>query len=255
MMSLVLDRKKAGEAFEAFLASYDLTNKDIEMKRIHTMHVAENCRNIAYVEGLDPDLAWLIGLLHDIGRFPQLSQYDTFWDLASMDHAEAGAELLFGSRKLIDRFIDSREADSVIESAVRYHSAYRLPEDLSEEQKAYCLLLRDADKIDIFRVFHERPPHEIYRCGREEFLEQKITEPVMDAIRSGSTVKHALKTCPADRYAGILSLIFELHYASSKELAEQRGDYEKLFTVPFRNPVMTEQMREIRALSQQMWHG
>lgn len=251
-MALVLDREKAGKAFETFLSDYDLTNKDIEMKRIHTMRVAENCRRIAEAEGLDPDLAWLIGILHDIGRFPQLSQYDTFWDLASMDHAEAGAELLFGSRQLIDLFTESREEDSLIESAVRYHSAFRLPDGLSEAQTAYCLLIRDADKLDIFRVFWERPPHEIYRCEKEEFLEQRISEPVMEAIRSGSTVRHALKKCPADRYAGILSLIFELHYASARVIAQQQGFYQKLFTVPFRDPEMVCQLNEIRLLSEQL---
>ncbi len=47
----------------------------------------------------DVDLAWLVGLLLDIGRLEQLKQYGTFLDADSFDHARYGAEILFGKGK------------------------------------------------------------------------------------------------------------------------------------------------------------
>lgn len=247
---MYIDREKAGKVFEDFLASYDLNNKDIRMKAVHTRKVAENCDAIAEAEGLDRDLAWLLGLVHDIGRFPQLAQFDTFWDLASLDHAEAGAEMLFGSRKMIGLFTDREEFYPLIRDAVRWHSAYRLPVEMDQEHRIYADLLRDADKLDIFRVFGDRPPHEIYRCSEEEFLAGKISEGVMTAIRGLSSVSHQLKKSPVDRYAGILSLIFELRFAKSGKMAEEQGYYQRLFTPSFTNPDTVENIREIRKLAE-----
>ena len=36
----------------------------------------------------DVDLAWLIGLLHDVGRFEQLKRYGTFIDSQSIDQPQ-----------------------------------------------------------------------------------------------------------------------------------------------------------------------
>ena len=247
---MYINRESAGKAFENFLASYDLNNKDIRMKADHTMKVAENCDAIAEAEGLDRDLAWLLGLVHDIGRFPQLAQFDTFWDLASMDHAEAGAEMLFGPRKMIGLFTDREEFYPLIRDAVRWHSAFRLPAEMEEEHRIYAELLRDADKLDIFRVFGDRPPYEIYRCSEEEFLAGNISEAVMTAIRGLSSVSHHLKKSPVDRYAGIMSLIFELRCTQSVKMAEEQGYYERLFTVPFTDPDTAGSIREIRKLAE-----
>ncbi len=245
-----LDREKAGKAFEAFLASYDLNNKDIRMKAVHTMKVAENCEEIAAAEGLDRDLAWLTGLLHDIGRFPQLAEFNTFWDLASMDHAEAGAEMLFGDRRMIGLFTEEEDAWPLIQDAVRWHSAHRLPDHLGRENRLYAELLRDADKLDIFRVFGDRPPYEIYRCSEEDFLAGVICDPVMEVIRGQSSVSHQLKKGPLDRYAGIMSLVFELSYPHSRKMAGEQGFYKRLFEVPFTDPVTAGRIREIRILAE-----
>lgn len=51
----------------------------------------------------DIDLAWLIGILHDIGRFEQLRRYQTFFDYRSMDHAKYGVHVLL--RKAISRIL------------------------------------------------------------------------------------------------------------------------------------------------------
>ena len=44
--------------------------------------------------GEDKDVAWLLGMLHDIGRFEQIRCFGTFNDGMSVDHAELGADIL-----------------------------------------------------------------------------------------------------------------------------------------------------------------
>ncbi len=99
--SPAVDRESALEAFHAYAGSYDLGNPRIKLKYDHTLRVAELCGRIARSLALPEDgidLAWLLGLLHDIGRFEQVRRYDTFNDAATVNHAALGVEVLFEPR-------------------------------------------------------------------------------------------------------------------------------------------------------------
>ena len=90
-----MDKNKNINAFKIYTDKYDSTDTKIALKIEHTYHVAENALVIAEDLGLpgeDVDLAWFLGLLHDIGRFEQLRQYGTFLDARSVDHAEFRAD-------------------------------------------------------------------------------------------------------------------------------------------------------------------
>lgn len=70
-----IDRAQASAAFKAYTDAYDAANPRIALKIEHTYHVAEACDAVAREQGWSPqdiDLAWLCGLLHDMGRFEQL---------------------------------------------------------------------------------------------------------------------------------------------------------------------------------------
>ena len=70
-----IDRTGAIAAFRTYTDAYDAANPRIALKIEHTYHVAEACDAVARKQGWAPqdiDLAWLCGLLHDMGRFEQL---------------------------------------------------------------------------------------------------------------------------------------------------------------------------------------
>ena len=95
-----IDHLRARAAFDAYVTPYDTANPRIALKVEHTLRVAELSERIAREAGFTPagiDLAWLCGLLHDIGRFEQLRRWDTFSDAASTNHAALGVEVLFGA--------------------------------------------------------------------------------------------------------------------------------------------------------------
>ena len=86
-------RQSSLDAFNSYVARYDASDERITLKVEHTYEVAGLCDEIARGEGLPPadvDLAWLCGLLHDIGRFEQLRQWGTFSDADSCSHAALG---------------------------------------------------------------------------------------------------------------------------------------------------------------------
>ena len=96
-----IDRAGALAAFNDYASGYELGDVKIRLKYDHMLRVASRCAAIAESEReceLPTDLAWLIGLVHDIGRFEQVRRYGTFVDSKSIDHAALSAELLFGER-------------------------------------------------------------------------------------------------------------------------------------------------------------
>ena len=86
----MIDIFNAKKVFKDFIENYE--NKEhinFKIKVIHTYHVSENAKEIAQKLNLnqeDIELAELIGILHDIGRFEELKLTGEFNSL-KVDHA------------------------------------------------------------------------------------------------------------------------------------------------------------------------
>ena len=126
------------------------------LKREHTSHVVENALAIASGEGFDPVTSRVCeaaALLHDTGRYEQLRLYNTFRDSDSVDHAVFSHDIVVQKGWLSDWPEDERSA---ILCAVLYHNRRDLPEGLDALTLAASQTVRDADKLDIFRVMEDR---------------------------------------------------------------------------------------------------
>ncbi|GAB4388879.1 MAG: HD domain-containing protein [Thermodesulfovibrionales bacterium] len=129
--------------------------KSIALKVRHTFKVCENMRLITRGEGVDGGdalVAEAIALFHDVGRFPQYDRYRTFMDSRSVDHGALGAEVLAGEGVLGG--LAPAERDLIV-AAVRRHNAFSLAGPGDERELFFLKLVRDADKLDIWRVFVE----------------------------------------------------------------------------------------------------
>lgn len=108
---MTIDRKKVEAAFKEYTGHYNISDEKIKLKVDHTYRVAALSERIANSLGLsekDVELAWLIGMLHDIGRFEQLKNFGTFSDADSIDHAKYGVKILFEDG-LIEKFVAKEE--------------------------------------------------------------------------------------------------------------------------------------------------
>lgn len=132
---------------------------------------------ISIMSEYEQKLAWLLGMLHDVGRFEQLRRFHTFVDAQSVDHAALGADILFHEGHIRD-YVQEADEDTLIETAVRWHSAYRLPEDLDERTRKFANILRDADKIDILKVNVDFSLEKIDNTTTEKLLEYRTDNPV-----------------------------------------------------------------------------
>lgn len=124
----------------------------IVLKEKHTWKVTDNCERLARYLGLnehDKILAKMIGLFHDVGRFRQFTIYRTFNDAMSENHAKLGLSVIKDLS-----FMQKLSADdlAVLKFAIGNHNAKEIASTNNRRFLSFAKLIRDADKIDIYRV-------------------------------------------------------------------------------------------------------
>jgi len=268
-----INRKNVINAFAEYVRNYDPSDEKIKLKIDHTYRVAGLCQRIAESLGLsepDVDIAWLLGMLHDIGRFEQIRRFGTFNDVQSVDHAEFGADLLFKEgliRKFAEGYYEecelarsgNEEAEQIIknnehhnkdtgllEMAIRQHNKYRVKEDLTERQRMFCDILRDADKVDIFKVNADIPMEIIYDVTTEELKNGIITKEVLESFYKKKTVLKSVRKSAVDNIVGHISLLFELVYKESYRQAKEQGYVYKLLDFKSDVPEVNAEFDDMR---------
>lgn len=245
-----IDRARARKAFAEYVRPYGTDNPRIALKVVHTNRVADSCDDIARSLGMDEDdvdLAWLCGLLHDIGRFEQLRIWDTFSDGDSASHAHIGVEALFGKgasgdaaaaidsarRCDIRRFLDDRAQDGLIRETVARHSDFRLPEGIDGRTRTFCEIVRDADKVDILRTLQENTVETILKVPASAFLGARFSPEALAAFRSHRCLRRDERHSPADYLLGLVAFVYELEYPESRKILRDRGYLQTFLERPF----------------------
>ncbi|MCH3950957.1 MAG: HD domain-containing protein [Acidaminococcus sp.] len=247
-----IDRQQILKKFKNYVDEFAGVDRGVQLKYAHSLRVAHLSEQIAASLNLskeDIDLAWLIGILHDIGRFEQLRRYHTFIDYQSMDHAKYGVHYLFDEGHIRD-FIASGDEDDVIKAAVGEHNVYKIRDGLTPRQDQFTRLIRDADKVDIFRVYvmYMEKHINIWHIDFSDMNKQSISDRVMAQARARTLVRTQDKLTFIDFFVGVLCLYFDLNFAKSRELTWKEGNYEKLLHYHSKNPDTEEKLEEIRQM-------
>ena len=167
------------------------------------------------------EIATLIGLLHDIARFEQYTRYHTFKDAESVDHGDLGVEIL---NKDLHKYIDTDKYDELIKIAVKNHNKYKIEDGLTQEQKLFAKIIRDADKIDIF---YEGVT--MFWNGKEELVEGSLISPeVFKQIENKTQVKREVRQTPIDDVLSVLGFIFDINFFKSFEILKQEDYVNKM---------------------------
>ncbi len=298
-----IDRQHVQDVFGKYTDAYDSKDPKIALKIEHTYHVAEVADQVAHSLGLsqeDCNLAWILGMLHDVGRFEQVRRYGTFVDSQSIAHALMSCQVLFpedygveesvframpnghfgslsdylmagdgtnddetevgmegcADDNKVDTALDEKsdgkhkvESDEwrhIIKLAISVHSALRIPDDISEREAMFCNILRDADKVDIFRVNVETPLTDIINTTEEEIRTSCVTADVMPAILEHHVVPRDRKFTAADHIVSHCCLAFELVYKKSREIAVEQGYLKTLTEYVSENPETNQVMDKLR---------
>lgn len=243
----MIDIKNAEKEFIKYTENYDLSNENIERKQLHSIRVMELSTQIAKSLNLSQDeidLATLIGLLHDIARFEQYTQYKTYEDVHSFDHGDYGVKIL---NKDIRKYIETEKYDNIIKTAIKNHNKFKIEEGLSEKELLFSKIIRDADKIDIIYEGIE-----IFWRGEDKNFENSIvSDIVLNQFKNNSLVKREkdVEIKYANNIIALFAFIYDLNFKESFKII-YKGDYINKITdrFDFKNQdtkIKMEQVREI----------
>lgn len=222
--------EKFFQKYTAVFCGSDEQIHGFSIKKRHTMEVYHHAERIASSLKLDNDdfsAAMVSALFHDIGRFEQFKHFGTYVDRDSVNHASHGVRVL-KELGLLDDFTPDQKKN--ILSAIACHNCPVLPERLPEKAALYCRIVRDADKLDIFRVVIE-----VYESGKYDpvillNLEESdaITPSIGSSVLNRKVVPYHKMRTTADFKMVQLGWFSELSFPESYRIAREQQFAEKI---------------------------
>jgi len=222
----------------------------IDLKVRHTYDVIGNIRIIAKDSGLpenDIQLAKIIALVHDIGRFQQFLTYGTFDDSLSVNHAELGIRVLEESKFF--QILSGKIDPELIRQSVLNHNTPRIIITPDERVTLFSKLLRDADKVDIWRLMTIKDV--VFKIIDQIQPDQYVVpEGIHHSFMNGVTVPSYLAESLNDYRLLRLSWMYDMNFPATFRLLI-RKNYASV--IVSRIPP-SEQLNEISRIIQAFMH-
>ena len=200
--------------------------KFLQLKVRHTKEVIGLCEEIARLKGWSDEqvmMARIAGLLHDVGRFPQMARYGTFHDEKSVDHGLLGLRLIDEAGVLADIPALVRDA---LRFAVRWHNHLEYPSGNSEEEHSISLLkvVKDADRIDIMRVLKI----EMIDKMLDDEDELSVSVGLLEKVERGEEVERTMIRTKVDHWLFVLNWVRQLYFSESVVILSRKGYFQSL---------------------------
>ena len=211
--------EKVVTQFNKYTESYDKTIMQISLKYHHSFAVSELMGELAFRLNLDKEkieLAKVIGLLHDIGRFEQFTKYNSFDDSIS-DHSTESVNYLFKEGHIRD-FIDSDDYDSIIEKAILYHNDYKIPDGLKEDELLFTKMIRDMDKVDIYK--------QAAINYTNVFKADEVSEEVLKVFKEEKCIESKNIKTKSDSIIKTLAYIYDINFDESFDILVSTDNFD-----------------------------
>jgi hypothetical protein len=194
----------------------------MQLKLEHTFFVVANAKAIAAGEGftaIERELALIAALMHDVGRYEQVKRYDTFRDADSIDHARLSYDIIREKGWIKEK---------AVLDAVLFHNRRDLPCGMDGLTSVAAKTVRDADKLDIFRVLEAQVAQSDWQGGSKAFWGLPVSQPpnprLVDCILSSRPVDYReIKSLADFVLIQVGWMVSELEYATSRRLCRERG--------------------------------
>ncbi|WP_373212003.1 HD domain-containing protein [Ruminococcus sp. 5_1_39BFAA] len=246
-----IDFAGAREAFEEYLNEYDREDEKIKLKIVHTYGVIGCAREITRRMELsqeDRELAAIIALLHDIGRFEQIKLFDSFQP-DTMDHAAFGAKLLFeGEKPMIRRFVREDCFDEIIHTAIAKHSDFKLEGIADKRTLLHAKLIRDADKLDNCRVKLVESVETMLGMDKEAAGKGKISPKVWESCMKKESVLSADRQTGVDYWVSYVAQYYDVNFPETWEIIKEKNYVRRIVErLHYKDPETFQKMEQLTA--------
>ncbi|MBL6972368.1 MAG: HD domain-containing protein [Desulfobacterales bacterium] len=207
-------------------------NFALNVKKGHTMRVCDNIVMIGKkLDMSEPDLiiAETTALLHDLGRFKQFKKYGTFNDMTSENHARLGLREM-AAHKVLSVCLKAEK--KLIVKAVNYHNSLKLPSGENEKTLHFIRLIRDADKLDIWKVFleffHEKDNRQNNVFVLDLPDESEYSNEFIEALHSQNMASTKDMKTLNDFKLLQIGWVYDLNFAPSMQVVQHHNIIERI---------------------------
>ncbi|MBQ3414391.1 MAG: HD domain-containing protein [Clostridia bacterium] len=208
--------------FKKYVKNFDFENNNISMKYYHTFRVVDYAKTLAKNKNLnqhDSYIAFITALLHDIARFKQITEYNTFADLKSFDHGDMGYTILT-ENDYISNYVSDIADKFIVLKAIKNHNKYSIEPSLNDRELFFARLVRDADKLDILDT-------QKFEIKDNDFTIDPIT---IDFIKQRKLfMRDGITRNDASRIIISISLVFDINFKKSFEIILEKQMLKRKF--------------------------
>jgi HD superfamily phosphohydrolase YqeK len=226
-------RQTVTEYVLGFESDDERIKQNFDLKKNHIQRVIDNVTTLAQSLNWETEkvrVAQLIALLHDIGRFEQFKQYQTFADSVSEDHAELGIKIIVENGWLNNL---EENLQKLILRAVSNHNKLVIPKTDSEEIVLFSKIIRDADKIDIYDICIKEYQSRSTKKNNSLTLDLKnspaISSEVAKSILSSKLPDKKHLITVTDFKLMQMAYVFDVNFKTTFEIISQRQYLQKIF--------------------------
>lgn len=211
-----MDYDIALNSFEEYVKQFNMQDKLILIKYDHTYRVVRLMEKLAKRLRLSDEeviLAKIIGLLHDVGRFKQIEISGKVNDLeTNLDHALLGCDYLFKENHIRD-FISDTKYDEIVKNAIMNHNKLTLDDKMDEKSLLFSKMIRDMDKVDIFRVLAVHFEFEL--------IKEEVNKDILNGFKGKTLINQKRVKSDSDSTLSYLSYIYDINFKESYELLDE----------------------------------
>lgn len=228
--------KEAHVWMDKYMKSYYHEDENImhgiRQKEVHTGYVTTIARQLAQDLKLnehDTFIAELSGLWHDVGRFHQWTVYQTFNDKISEDHAALSVKVM----KDLPAFQKlSSEDQDILEFAIFNHNKKDIAPAPSEKHLMFAKIIRDADKLDIYRVLEPLLEPSDGKGFCPGFLEKFV---------EGEQVDYTMMITKDDRKLVRLMWAYDINFPWTMIKLQEKGYFSRIIAnLPTKDPLVKQ---------------
>jgi len=195
----------------------------------------------------------VIVLLHDVGRFEQYTRHRTFSDAQSENHAKLTLAIL-RARHVLDRF-DPQER-SIIRRAIAYHNLPQIPPGVKDRTVLlYSRLMRDADKLDIWRLvihyYNAKPSEKNHAIAIGLPDTPGISPQVLADVCSGEIVQSRHVRNLNDFKLLQMGWVFDVNFVPTLKTVQRRKYLERIRTTLPTTPEVEKAFQAVLAVLRQ----
>ena len=142
--------------------------------------------------------------------------------------------------------------DKIIKKAIENHSRLKIEEGLDERTLIHSKIIRDADKLDNYRVKKEESIEAIFptRVNKKKDMEESLlSDKVYETILSQKCVDIHDRVTPLDFWVCILAFTFDLNFDVTYKIVKE-NDYINILIDRFdyKDKETKNRMEDIRVI-------